>query len=283
VGLNTFYKASPTYPARIYANDYNNDGGYDAITSLYLPDVKNKLQEFPAFGRDDMIKQMIAFKARFTNYDKYARALLSDVLTKEEIEKSLRLDAKNLASCYLKNDGNGHFIVQQLPVESQFSSIFGMIAEDVDGDSNLDIIINGNDYSTEISTGRYDAFSGLILKGDGKGNFQVMQPGQSGYYVPGDGKSLVQIKTGADKIMIVASENQGPLRFFESTIPVKVIDLKPGENSVTCFFKNGSQCKKEIYYGSSFYSQTGRYITAGTGVRSITIHSSSGGKREINF
>ena len=70
VGLNSFYKASATYAAKIYGFDFNDDGGYDAIPTIYLPDINNELKEFPAFGRDDMIKQMIGFKARFTNYKK---------------------------------------------------------------------------------------------------------------------------------------------------------------------------------------------------------------------
>lgn len=37
-----------------------------------------------------------------------------------------------------------------------------MLAEDFDGDGNLDILINGNDYGTEVSVGRYDACNGII-------------------------------------------------------------------------------------------------------------------------
>ena len=31
------------------------------------------------------------------------------------------------------------------------------------------LVINGNDYGTEVTTGRYDALNGLMLKGNGKG------------------------------------------------------------------------------------------------------------------
>ena len=46
-----------------------------------------------------------------------------------------------------------------------------MVADDFDGDGNLDVVINANDYGTEVQSGRYDALNGLLLKGDGKGNF----------------------------------------------------------------------------------------------------------------
>ena len=283
VGLNSYYKTSPVFPAAIYAFDYNNDGGYDAIPTLFLPDVNGNPKEFPAFGRDDMVKQMIAFKGRFTNYKQYATASVAEVLTKEEISQSLKLQANNFSSCYIKNNGGGHFEMQPLPVEAQLSSIFGMIADDVNGDSNLDIIINGNDYGTEIATGRYDAFSGLILKGDGKGNFTAVQPEQSGVYIPGDGKSLAYIKSANNNLLLLAGQNQGPLLIFKNTAAKKVIGLHPNDRSVLYTYINGRVRKEELYFGHSFFSQSGRYVIAGPDVKSAIVTDNTGNKRNINL
>ncbi len=283
LGLNSFYKASTTYPAKIYGYDFNDDGGYDAIPTIYLPNVNGEQKEFPAFGRDDMIKQMIGFKARFTNYKNYALAPLQNILTAEEIKKSLKLQATNFSNCFIKNNGNGKFEIIPLPVTAQLSSIFAMAANDVDGDGNLDIIINGNDFSTEISTGRYDAFNGLILKGDGKGNFTVMQSGQTGFYIPGDGKSMVYLKSTKGQPLLLAAQNQGPLLAFENSITKKLISLSAGDVLVNYFFANGTKRKEEIYYGNSFYSQSGRYIWVTTTVKSVTITSAGGDKRTLNF
>ena len=52
-----------------------------------------------------------------------------------------------------------------LPIEAQISELCGMSVDDFDGDGNLDVVMNGNDYGTELTTGRYDAFNGLMLKG----------------------------------------------------------------------------------------------------------------------
>ena len=40
---------------------------------------------------------------------------------------------------------------------AQMAPLNGMVAGDVNQDGFLDIIICGNDYGTEVSTGRYDA------------------------------------------------------------------------------------------------------------------------------
>jgi hypothetical protein len=283
VGLNSYYKTSTDRPVKIYAADYNKDGGYDAVPTLYLPDVKGGLKEFPAYGRDDMIKQMITFKARFTNYNKYALSPINEVLTKEEIENSLKLHANTFSSCFIRNTGNGKFEIKPLPVQAQLSSVFAMIADDVDGDNNLDIIITGNDYGTEIFTGRYDALNGLVLRGDGKGNFTALLPEQSGLYIPGDGKGIAYLKSAAGKLLLLATQNQGPLLVFSKQVDSKVIDLQPGDFYAEYLFTNGGRRREELYYGNSFYSQTGRYITAGAGVKSLIITDVAGKKRSINF
>ena len=195
----------------------------------------------------------------------------------------MQLQAVNFSSSFIKNNGNGNFEITALPVAAQLSAVFAMIADDVDGDGNLDIIINGNDYSTEISTGRYDAFNGLILKGDGKGNFIALQPGQTGYYVPGDGKSIVYLKSATGQSLLIAAQNQGPLKFFENSTAKKMISVQPTDVSLNYFFTNGTHRKEELYYGNSFYSQSGRFVSAISAVKSVTITDAAGNKRSINF
>ena len=97
-------------------------------------------------------------------------AEMNQVFTEDERKDALILTANNLQTCLFHNEGNGKFTMIPLPAQAQFSVINGMVAEDFDGDGNLDLVINANDYGTEPNVGRYDALNGLYLKGDGKGN-----------------------------------------------------------------------------------------------------------------
>ncbi len=283
VGMNSYFKASKEHPAGIYAADFNKDGGFDAIPTIYLPAVDGSMKEFPAFGRDDMIKQMITIKGRFTNYHTFAKSTISEILTKEEIEDAIKLKANTFASCFIRNMGNGKFTYTPLPLQAQLSSVYGMIADDVDGDNNLDLVINGNDYGTEIGTGRYDAFNGLVLKGDGKGNFKYLLSSESGLVIPGDGKSLVRMRSANDKTLILAGQNQGPLLVFEKLGKERSVPLTAADVSVQYNYNNGMKRKEELYFGTSFYSQSGRYISVGPGVKSIVITDREGKTRNINF
>ena len=38
LGRNSFYRASDEYPVRVYAKDFDKNGIFDMIPSLYLPD-----------------------------------------------------------------------------------------------------------------------------------------------------------------------------------------------------------------------------------------------------
>jgi hypothetical protein len=187
VGLNTLYKATEQYPVYITAKDFDKNGSFNAFTSIFLPDVNGVKKEFPAVGREDILKEMISIKKRYTNYKSYAAATMDEVITPEMRNGALRLKSNTSASCFLRNDGNGKFTMIPLPSQAQVSAINGMVVDDFDGDGNLDVMINGNDYGTEVGVGRYDALNGLMLKGDGKGHFNPQSILQSGIYIPGDG------------------------------------------------------------------------------------------------
>jgi len=49
-----------------------------------------------------------------------------------------------------------------------------MLAKDVDEDGYTDLLMVGNSYATEIMVGQYDACKGVVLKGNGKGDFENM-------------------------------------------------------------------------------------------------------------
>ena len=116
-----------------------------------------------------------------------------------------------------------------LPMQAQISQLCGMVVDDFDGDGNLDVAINGNDYGTEVSTGRYDAFNGLMLKGDGKGNFKPLSIQQSGIYIPGDGKALVKLIGAKGNYLLAASQNRDAMKIFELKRNTHTVKLQPAD------------------------------------------------------
>jgi hypothetical protein len=283
LGQNSFYRASDEYPLRVYAKDFDKNGIYDMIPSLYLPDTNGDMKEFPAQGRDDLLKQINNMRKKFPSYKSYAVAEMKTVLTEDERKDALILKVNNLQTCLFHNEGNGKFTMIPLPAQAQLSAINGMVSEDYDGDGNLDLIINGNDYGTEPNVGRYDALNGLYLKGDGKGNFVPLSILQSGIFIPGNGRSLVKMQGAGGKCLLAAAENRGPLKIFELKKSVQTMRVGPSDVSVLLKYKNGKTRKQEIYYGSSFLSESDRFINLDSNIMSVEIKDGRGETRKMKI
>ncbi|GGA88957.1 VCBS repeat-containing protein [Puia dinghuensis] len=281
VGQNTLYQASDSFPVYITAADFDKSGNYIAIPSLFLKDINGEKKEFPAPVKDDIAKHWTSIKKRFPTYKPFALATMDDLLTPEQRNGALRLKANMLQSCYLRNDGGGKFTMIPLPPMAQMSVLNGMVVDDFDGDGNLDVLINGNDFGTEVGIGRYDALNGLLLKGDGTGNFTPLSILQSGIYIPGDGKALVKLRSAGGGYLVAASQYKDALKVFEGKKRVKNIPVGPGDVSAMLHFANGKTQKVEFYYGSSFLSQSSRFLSLGPTVVSAVVTDSKGKSRNV--
>ncbi len=279
-GLNSLFQASEQYPVYVTAGDFDNTGNYSAIPSLFLADRDGTTREFPAHGREDLIKQMNSLKKKFVNFKSFASATVDDIIPAEQRKGAVRLKATLLQSCFLRNDGNGKFALIPLPKQAQVSVLNGMAVDDYNGDGHLDVAITGNDYGTDVAIGRYDALNGLVLTGDGRGNFTPQSILQSGFYVPGNGKALVRIRSGTGKYRLVASQNRDVLKVFELIRPVKTLPLQPMDQSALVRYKNGQQLRHEFPYGASFLSQSGRFLTIDKNMTSVRITNSRGQQRD---
>ncbi|PWT78001.1 MAG: RNA-binding protein [Bacteroidetes bacterium] len=283
LGKNSFYRASQKFPVRAYGKDFDNNGIFDMIPSLYLPDSEGNKKEYPAQGRDDMIKQINAMRRKFPTFRSYADATMKEVLTDEDRKGALVLEANNFQSSYLRNDGNGKFTLVPLPAQAQWSVINGMVAEDFDGDGNLDLVLCGNDYGTEVSVGRYDAMNGLYLSGDGKGGFQPKTILQSGIFIPGDAKALAMLKSARGNYLLAAGQNRGPLKILELKKRAKLLPLPEDAINATIRLKNGKARKQEFYYGASFLSQSARYLCTDANVDQVDITDTKGNKKTLSL
>ena len=120
----------------------------------------------------------------------------------------------NLPPCWWENQG-GKFIRHSLPFKVQASTIQGIVAEDLNGDGNTDILLAGNKYHLEIEGGRCDAGNGAFLAGDGKGNFNWINNLQSGFWAMREARDLVMLKGAGGKRYFVVPNNSSGLQIFQ--------------------------------------------------------------------
>ena len=158
-----------------------------------------------------------------------------------------------------------------------------MLADDVNGDGFPDVIMVGNDYGNEVFSGRYDAFNGLVLLGDGKGDFKPAGSGETGFYVPGDAKALVNVLTPDGGDLWLASQNRDSLKVFESVrVPNdEVIELQADEIYGEISFTDGRKQRVEFYYGSGAMSQSSRMFRMPAGCMELVLFRAKGESRKL--
>jgi len=94
-----------------------------------------------------------------------------------------------------------------LPSLAQVSKIMVLRSEDVDKDGKLDVMIGGNFNGASMYQARYDAFFGLILKGDGKGHFKALVPTDTGFLQEGDVRDIQTVRTPKGPLYFVTRNN----------------------------------------------------------------------------
>ena len=210
LGKNYKYKASPDLPFEVYAKDFDNSGTFDIVLGYYNDDTL-----FPVRGRSCSSNQMPFIKQKFPTYDAFGKATLEDIYGRDNLFTSLHYLATNFASSVFINQGDGKFIVNSLPQAAQLSSINGIITRDVNKDGFTDLVIAGNLYGSEAETPRNDAGIGLYLAGDGKGGFTPVPAKESGLFIEGDVKDILEVKTGRNSNpFIISAVNNGLLQLI---------------------------------------------------------------------
>ncbi len=188
LGLNSQCKASDKEPAEMYFKDFDDNGSVDPILCFYI-----QHKSYPSVTRDELLDQISIMRPRFPDFKSYADATVDQVFTPEEMNGAKRLTANCLStSCFISNtQGELHEVT--LPVQAQCSPVFTITALDYNNDGNDDLLFCGNINHARIHFGKYDASYGILLQGDGKGNFNYINQQQSGFHIKGDVRSVLNI------------------------------------------------------------------------------------------
>ncbi len=277
--LNNKLKASADKPASIVAGDMDKNGSLDAICSYYIGD-----KSYPIAGRDDLLDQMIYLKKKYRKYIDYADLTVEDIFEKEKLDQSYKTSAYHFEVAVMINN-NGKFEIKALPLEAQFSCVYGIQCADFDNDGNADILLVGNSYSTNVKLGRNDAGIGLYLTGDGAGNFLPQRVFNSGFYAPHDAKSLAMISSPSSMMpMVLVGNNDDFFQVFKINDGENIyrkIKLHPGDWILEYKRADGTSMKIENALGGGYLSQNSRQITVPFDATEIFVTTYSGEKRPI--
>ena len=208
LGLNQAYQTSRENHFGVYATAFTGNQNADVMLTQ---EVDGK--EFPYAGLASLGREIYTLGVKFPTYGSFADASIDQIFGAPLLKQALHYQVDTFASVYLHNDGGGTFSSRTLPNLAQIAPIKSILAHDVDGDGNLDLVVAGNMYDMEPNTPRADAGNGLWLRGDGKGRFTPVYPAESGFLAPYKASGLALVKTATGKAVLVANTG-GALQAF---------------------------------------------------------------------
>jgi enediyne biosynthesis protein E4 len=187
-GLNTQCKASDKEPAMLYYKDFDDNGSIDPIFCFYIQG-----RNYPYVTRDELLDQLSIMRTRFIDYKGYADATMETIFTKEELAGVKNLQANHLATSYFESGADGKFHLRGLPLQAQLSPVFTITPLDYNKDGATDLLLCGNIDRARLRFGKYDANYGVLLRGDGKGQFAYVPQQESGFHITGDVRNVLPI------------------------------------------------------------------------------------------
>jgi hypothetical protein len=283
LGQNNNYGVDREHPLTIYAKDFDGNGSIDPVLACYMKESMNSpiRKLYPVHFWDELNSQSPKFRNKFSHYREYGKTTIEKLFTPDELNGALIMRCNYLLTSYIENVGNNKFSIKALDQLAQVAPVNGMTVGDFNGDSYLDIAMTGNDYGNEVFAGRYDAFTGLVLLGDGTGKFNLVPSSRSGFYIPGDGKALASIHTKKHRF-IIGTQNQDSLKIFSSN-EQNQNSFSPtnGDSYAMMMKKDGKKERVEFYYGSGYLSQSSRKLTIADVITAFTVYDSKGKSKKI--
>jgi hypothetical protein len=189
------------------------------------------------------------------------------------------------ASVYLENRGGGRFARRPLPVLAQIAPVYGMLATDANADGHLDVLLVGNSYAPETQAGWDDASIGAVLLGDGKGAFTHVNGSASGFFVPGNTKALADVLVDDRRSLVLATQNGDSLRAFTPARPAewRAVRVQRLDSHALLTDRQGRTTRVELPYGSTYLSQSSRYLRITNDVVTATVVDSRGQRRALRL
>ncbi|AFK02772.1 ASPIC/UnbV domain protein [Emticicia oligotrophica DSM 17448] len=203
LGTNTKFRKEEGGQLKMLIKDIDGNDAKDHIIAY------NRGSDwYPVNSKDEMGKQLPSIiNKKYVEYKNFAGKTIDELFTSKELKDAEEKLVNTFESVYLENQGNNTFKMSYLPSLAQVSKVMSLVTEDVDNDGNLDVIVGGNFSGANMYQARYDAFFGLILKGNGKGQFTASVPTDNGLLMEGDVRDIKTLNTPKGKLYFVTRNN----------------------------------------------------------------------------
>ena len=201
-GENFHYKTSPEAPAKMFINDFDNNG---TIEQILTRNIAGKDKPIPL--KKELTTQIVSLKKKNQNYAEYAKKSIQEILPAEILENSIVKKSSYAESVVAYQESNGNFSIKALPPSVQFSCVNEILTDDINDDGYPDLLLGGNSFDFKPQFGRLDAGFFNLVPGNQTG---FNKPVQSGIHGNGVVRSLNLIKIKDQKHLMIGVNNEKP-------------------------------------------------------------------------
>ena len=217
IGENFYLCPKLDSPAKLWVNDFDNNGGIDKIIT-YTIDGKDK----PVFLKSEIQDQLPFIKKNNLHHKEYATKAIQDLFPKEMIGTSLIKTFNYPSSVVAINNGNGNFTFQPLPVMAQISCINAILPLDANNDGFTDLVTGGNQFGFLPQFEKLDGSFGDVFINDGNGIFKWVENKKSGLNMRGEMRDIALIKNKQGVKLLFLQNNELPCLYkLNNTAAVK--------------------------------------------------------------
>ncbi len=208
-GHNTAYELY-LMPVRLFYGDANGDDVMELVEAF--AETKTKLWK-PIRTLEVFSKTFPHVRGTITRNKTFASASLRQIIDPAFGDMN-SLEITNLSSAVFLNK-TGRFEMRALPDASQLSPAFDLCSGDFDGDGAVDLFLAQNAFGVPERASRYDSGRGLLLRGDGTGNFTAVPAFESGIAVYGEQRGVVAADFDGDgKTDLTVGQRGAATRLF---------------------------------------------------------------------
>jgi hypothetical protein len=165
----------------------------------------------PVFLKREMTDQFSILKKQNLKHADFAVKTVQDLFGPAEIAKADMKLFNFSSSIVAINAGNGQFVIEKLPLETQLSSLNSILPIDLYGDGKSQLLTGGNDFECQPQFGCLDANYGQVLEHNGKGVFKCMDQRRSGLDFKGAVRDIKLIHTKKGNRVLVLQNDEKPV------------------------------------------------------------------------